>query len=207
MSARRKNQKPRMLGSNPCHCGRCEYNWSSKMAHPSSCPRCGSIGWDKPRVKLANGESLERFMELLKTATLGTCLIWPYAKAGQNKYGSLTVNGVKNYAHHLAWIQTFGQIPEEKHVLHHCDTPACFNPYCLFLGSEGDNRADQKSKWRTCIGEENPMAKLTEFDVLEIRRLYQKGVKGYGQEALGSQFGIHRINIRKIVRRETWKHI
>jgi hypothetical protein len=161
----------------------------------------------KKRTKLGNGVALERFTELLKTATVGTCLVWPYAKAGQNKYGSLTADGIKVYAHHLAWIKTFGPIPEGQHVLHHCDVPACFNPHCLFLGNEQANKDDQKSKWRTMVGEENAHAKMTEFDVLEIRRLYRKGVKGFGQQALGEQFGLHRVNIRKIVRRETWKHV
>ena len=30
---------------------------------------------------------------------------------------------------------------------------------------------------------------------------------GYGQMALGEKFGISRITIRKLVRRETWKHL
>jgi hypothetical protein len=158
-------------------------------------------------VKLPNGAAWKLFVAMLKAASPGECLVWPHAKAGQGQYGQLTASGLIDYAHHLAWIQTFGPIPEGMHVLHRCDNPACFNPYCLFLGTEEDNRNDQSRKWRTLIGESNPASKLTEFDVIEIRNLYKKGVRGRGQIALANQFGVHRINIRKIVRGDTWKHV
>jgi hypothetical protein len=199
-------QKSRMLGSYPHHCLRCEYDWTSKMPHPKVCSRCGARRWDKPPKKLPNGEALNRFLTMLSTAIPGTCLIWPYGKAG-NGYGALGIDGKRDYAHHLAWIKTHGPIPEGQHVLHRCDNPSCFNPYCLFLGTESDNKDDQAFKWRTPIGEENPMAKLTEFDAIEIRRLYKRGVRGSGQLALAQRFGIHLVNIRKVVRGETWKHV
>jgi len=48
-------------------------------------------------------------------------------------------------------------------------------------------------------GEKNPGAKLTDIEVIEIRRLY---TEGFTQTALGKQFGVSQQQIGKIVRRE-----
>jgi hypothetical protein len=146
-------------------------------------------------VKLGNGESERLFKAMLATATSGQCLIWTHGKAGRG-YGSIHVGPKKIYAHRLAWIRTNGPIPHGKHVLHHCDNPPCFNPYCLFLGTEKDNRADQKSKGRTLIGASNPIAKLTDAEVLQLRSLYRYGVIGHGMIALGKRFGVSHTTAR-----------
>jgi hypothetical protein len=158
-------------------------------------------------MKCPNGKAIEMFEKMLSGATKGVCLGWPYGKGGQMGYGQLWDGVRKVYVHRLAWERTFGPLTEGEHVLHHCDNPLCFNPSCLFTGSEKDNRADQKMKGRTCTGMLNGVAKLTDYDVMEIRRLYYKGVKGSGQISLGKKFGVTRIAIRKIVMRQTWKHL
>lgn len=135
------------------------------------------------------------------------CIIWPLTTAGQMGYGSLRVGGVKTYTHRLAYERTYGPIARGQHVLHHCDNPPCFNPRHLFSGTEKDNRADQKAKGRTSLGTKNGQARLSEAQVVQIRKLYQHGVRGRGQIALAYQFGVTRIAIRKIVKRITWSHI
>jgi hypothetical protein len=54
------------------------------------------------------------------------------------------------------------------------------------------------------IGEAHYNAKLTESDVLEIRRLHDEGRSMCG---LARQFDVSAGNIRAIVRRETWAHL
>jgi hypothetical protein len=157
------------------------------------------------------GQAHRIFLEMLKKETNG-CIVWPYRKAGRG-YGSVGLGGGtaaeyrREYAHRLAYIVTHGSIPNGLDVLHHCDNPPCFNPRHLFAGTNQDNRDDQRSKGRTCIGTKNGQARLTEDQVREIRTLYQKNVFRCGQTALGKKFGVHRIAIRKIVRGETWKHL
>lgn len=79
--------------------------------------------------------------------------------------------------------------------------------FVFLSGQRWENRNDQSRKWRTPIGESNPQAVLTEFDVIEIRRLYKKGVRGFGEISLGRQFGVHSMTIRKIIRGRTWNHV
>ena len=54
-------------------------------------------------------------------------------------------------------------------------------------------------------GEKNPNAKLSERDVIEIRRLYSTG--HYSQEKIGAMFGVKQITVSLIVRGKCWRHI
>lgn len=75
------------------------------------------------------------------------CLIW----AGETDpagYGKLKYCGKKHLAHRIAWLLAHGAIPEDRHVLHVCDTPSCVNPKHLFLGTDRDNMRDMTAKQR-----------------------------------------------------------
>jgi len=184
-----------------CTCVKCGYSWESLKPSPKCCAGCGSKYWRVPFVTKFQA------LKSLISSPGDDCIPWPYGKAG-NGYGSVQFGYYKkDYAHRVSYLITCGNIPEGLHVLHKCDNPPCINPRHLFLGTEKDNRADQIKKGRTCIGEKNGFSKLTESQVLQIRRLYKKGVVGRGQIAIGKLFGVHRINIRKIVNRITWRHI
>jgi hypothetical protein len=91
-------------------------------------------------------------------------------------------------------------------VCHRCDVPACVNPAHLFLGTHADNMADMKRKGRnpTGNGEDNPRAKFTADQVLEIRRLYGTGVT---QVELGQRFGVAQAHISQIVLRKIWTSV
>jgi hypothetical protein len=53
------------------------------------------------------------------------------------------------YAHRIAYVLTYGPIPDETPiVLHTCDNPPCCEPTHLFLGTDADNVADRDRKGR-----------------------------------------------------------
>jgi HNH endonuclease/NUMOD4 motif len=52
-------------------------------------------------------------------------------------------------------------------------------------------------------GEHNPMAKLTEAQVSEIRRLHDE--EGFAQRSIAEHFGVRRETIGKILRGERWR--
>ncbi len=48
-------------------------------------------------------------------------------------------------------------------------------------------------------------AKLSEQNVLDIRKKYIKGI--YGYQKLGNEYGVSKIAIAHIINRKLWKHI
>ena len=72
--------------------------------------------------------------------------------------------------------------------------------------SEAGKKLWQDPKYRERMtGENNPEAKLTEKQVLQIRKLY--ATKKYSQEQLCKRFQVNRSCINKIVHRKRWKHL
>jgi len=126
-------------------------------------------------------------------------------------YGQIAWEGKLCGAHRVAYEIAFGQIPQGKCVLHHCDNPSCVNPAHLFLGTRADNVRNMVSKGRQARGNLksrkgslNSFAKLTEENAREIR---QSAAKGATQESLAKRFSVHPSTINDIISRRTWKHI
>lgn len=108
-------------------------------------------------------------------------------------------------AHRLAWAITHGD-PGEMCVLHRCDNRLCVNPEHLFLGTVQDNNADRDSKGRGWdrSGERNVNARLSDADVLAIRRLR---AKGKSLREIGERFGIADTTVSGIALKRAWKHV
>lgn len=82
------------------------------------------------------------------------CLFWTAALQSMG-YGKIWFEGKPQLAHRVAYQLTFGPIPEGKHILHNCDTPACVNPEHLFVGDPKANALDKSRKGRAKSGHEN----------------------------------------------------
>ncbi len=104
-------------------------------------------------------------------------------------------------AHRVSWELHNGEIPKGQHVCHRCDTRGCVNPDHLFLGSCSDNHADMVAKRRSTFGTHNAMSKLTDADVISIRKDKRT------EPEIAKDYGINRANVGMIKRRETWKHL
>lgn len=94
------------------------------------------------------------------------CINWIKSTNGQ-KYGTLRVDGKKEYCHRVSYILHYGEITnKDMKVCHKCDNPSCINPYHLFLGTQSDNMKDCYDKGRSKIkphsmkGADNPSSKL-----------------------------------------------
>lgn len=152
---------------------------------------------------------------------------WPRPPRG---YGSSRRNGRKVYAHRWAWEQEHGPIPPGLFVLHRCDNPPCINVEHLFLGTHADNMADMVAKGRSPVGDRNPSRrhpervsrgprpstwgrpvgeahgshKLTEAEVMEIRRLRADGMTA---RAIGPLFGVSDSTVLLIAKGRKWGHL
>ena len=156
-------------------------------------------------------DPIERFWSRVNKSgpihpVLGTpCWLWTGALM-PNGYGQLGIGPVSDhrhvYAHRYAWEITHGPIPEEIQVLHRCDVRHCCRAIDhLFLGTPGDNMDDKVAKGRQLKGEDNPGAKLTAEQVLEIR---VKRTQGVSQAELAAEYGVSQASISLIHQRKNW---
>lgn len=134
---------------------------------------------------------------------------WEFQGSTREGYGAFRADGRLYGAHRFAWMLKNGPIPDGMMVCHRCDNRTCVNPDHLFLGTNTDNMRDCAAKGRIAItgqpGSTNHHAKLTEEQVIEIRRRYAAG--GVYCWQLGIEFGICKSRIWDIVRRKRWTHI
>ena len=73
----------------------------------------------------------------------GHCLAWKYGMNGDG-YGLLTIDGKQRLAHRVVFVQTRGQIPENRQVNHLCNRPYCIQPSHLYAGTVQDNKDDSQ---------------------------------------------------------------
>src|SRR5690349_20959313 len=65
---------------------------------------------------------------------LGKCWLWTGKTKGTNSgHVTMIVNGKSVLIHRFSWGLHYGDIPDNKFVLHRCDNPRCTNPEHLFL--------------------------------------------------------------------------
>lgn len=139
----------------------------------------------------------ERFFEkICKGKTPNDCWEWT-AALQQGGYGKIGNKGRFLKAHRVSYKIHFGEIPEGILVLHKCDNPPCCNPKHLWLGTHRDNSIDMAKKGRNKTGEEHPHHKLTDLEVLRIRKKYKTGE--YTHRDLGIEFNISQGHISDLV--------
>ena len=126
---------------------------------------------------------------------------------GYGIFSTRKQDGKMKRAHRISWEIHFGEIPAGLCVLHQCDNRKCVNPDHLFLGTKADNNKDALEKGRYARGESAGTSKLTEKEVLEIRKIYLRYSRKFSMYKLSIKFGVHEDTINKILDRETWTHI
>lgn len=128
---------------------------------------------------------------------------WPWK--GNTQRGGYGIN----LPHRRAYALKKGKLRKGLVIRHTCNNPPCCNPKHLIQGTQKKNLEQMRKEGRAgdCrnLGSKHGRAKLTEEQVLEIRREYAE--KGTSQSALGLKYGVAQTKISAIVRRETWKHI
>jgi hypothetical protein len=124
--------------------------------------------------------------------TGGPDACWPWTASTTNGSGYIRI---------VLWEMTTGIDPGELHVLHRCDNPPCCNPKHLVLGTHAENMADRDAKGRMARGAGQPRAKLTEADVIEIRRSDDM------QKDIADRFGVSAATISRIRAGLEWRHV
>jgi hypothetical protein len=91
-----------------------------------------------------------------------------------------------------------------RHLDGHNNNPASVN---LKYGTSLENEADKAAHGTKAVGEKHGACKLTEAQVIEIRRRHVPRHPQHGLNAMAREFGVSVQTIRPIVLRKTWKHI
>jgi hypothetical protein len=185
----------------PCQwCGKEFETLPCKVADPIRGKFCG-VECRRKYVGKCNERPLaDRFWEKVQISEdPDACWIWTGGAA--HGYGRID----DRPATHVAWEFAHGSIPKGMWVLHRCDNPICVNYRHLFLGDNADNTRDKVEKGRQLRGETSPLSILTDAKVIEMRRLFDDGLKTVRE--IAEQFEVHYNTVFKIVRRERWTHL
>lgn len=169
-------------------------------------------------VRGANGQSQRDTRPLLEriwghSDRSGDCWVWTGSK-NHKGYGVWTPYNSKELksrnftVHRLVYQLTYGEIPKNLYVCHHCDNPPCVRPDHLFIGTPADNVRDMHSKGRsrfhTGIGRPS-RRRLTEDQVREIRAIYAEGK--ISQPSLAAKFDVSPTSIFNIVHHRVWRNV
>lgn len=121
-----------------------------------------------------------------------------YRRVRFGKRGTIT-------AHRMVWLALYGVIPDGLEVNHKNLNKQDNRPENLELLTHGDNvrHAIDAGVVPVLVGEANGQSKLTEVEVVEIRRLV---LAGEPKRALARKYSVTPTLIRLIASGKAWKH-
>jgi hypothetical protein len=135
------------------------------------------------------------------------CWIWT-GMVNSWGYGAMNLGNGRRMAavHRVIYQRHIGkELPASAFCLHRCDTPRCVNPEHIFLGDHAENMADMVRKDRHTRGARNHTARLTDAQVIEIRRSYSGA---WGEiTRLAEVYGVSEAAMRAVIRGASWKHL
>jgi len=149
---------------------------------------------------------IERIESKSEYITETGCLIFTGSQDAHG-YGRIRWKGKTMRAHRLNYISRYGSLPKGMFVLHKCDIPSCVNINHLYVGTHSQNMLDRSNRGGFIYpsGQDHWSAKLTEHDVIEIRKKCAEGKMT--QTEIAKQYGVRDSVITNIKKRKTWSHV
>lgn len=143
------------------------------------------------------------------------CLIYlgTASGSGVNKYPQCSVGNKTWYVHRYV---AFSELEDHEFlavafdkdivVMHSCDNSLCINPEHLVIGTRSQNLIDAYARGRrNHEGANSPRAKLTQDDVVVIKRLYEEG--NLNQSEIARMLGVSHSTINHICSGLNWKSV
>jgi len=131
------------------------------------------------------------------------CWNW-IAPVNNNGYGSMSFYGKMMSTSQVAWYLKTGFI-SKLHIRHTCDNRICVNPSHLIEGTHQDNMNDRDSRNRNPKGTKHGRSKLSDQQVLDIKRLCLN--EKFGVKQIAAKYGVDRSTISLIRDGKIWKHL
>lgn len=167
---------------------------SSEMARRGS-----TVRWAQRHMTME-----EKFWARVSKAGPDECWEWTGSKlnCGYGIWKFKRSKGGFILGHRYSWELENGPVPEGLLVCHHCDNRGCVNPKHLFAGTYYANTMDavKKGRWNAPRGMRQPLCKLTDDEVREIRKLFADRKMGRGELAI--KYKVSRTHINRIIRRD-----
>lgn len=169
---------------------------------------CGShyrknLRYGDPLAGKTQRGAILRWIDKHKEFDGDECLIWPFARNAAG-YAVATLNGVSSGAYRHICLLAHGEPPSDQHhAAHTCGNGlgGCVNPKHLRWATPSENNQDKFVHGTIKLGQDHPMAKLSENDVLKIRASSKTG------RALARDYGVTPSEISAIRRQRVWTHI
>lgn len=129
------------------------------------------------------------------------CLIWPFF-SNSTGYGSVRLNQKTFLAHRLMCIFAHGEPAGRMDAAHSCGrgSEGCVNPNHLRWASRSENTFDKVGHGTDNRGVRNPLSKLKDSEIQEIRDL--RG--SLSQSAIAKIYGVDQSNISVIQTGKSW---
>lgn len=186
---------------------------SSRLCSIPDCgkPRVGRLYCNAHRGRLrSHGDPLgggtyegapKAFLDNAISADTDDCILWPFSLDGKG-YSQIRLQGRGQRGHRYVCETVHGPAtPPRNHVAHACGVPACVNPRHLRWATRSENMRDTLIHDTHKRGERKENSKLTEADILEIRRLASAGIP---QRKIAQRFGVSLAAVSLIHRRQRW---
>lgn len=142
--------------------------------------------------------SLKRHKRLI-----GECWIWDGTRITVRQYGVVKIRPVFGrrfvLAHRASAAAYLGfDIASNLEVCHRCDTPPCFNPDHLFVGTRRDNVADMWRKGRAS-------QTAHKLNMAKAKAMRQMWVEGASANQIATTMKVSYSLVYRILRGEIWK--
>lgn len=123
-----------------------------------------------------------------------------YLAVGLSDCGAVSMR----YVHHLVLEAFVGPMPEGLEACHGDGNRANNRLSNLRWGTRASNAADRIEHGTAAIGIAHPMAKLTEQDVLALRRRHAEGASA---TTLANEFNVSRMTAFRAATGRSWSHL
>lgn len=154
----------------------------------------------KGGVPRGSDSAIAKFFDYARTFSGNECLIWPFTRT--RGYG----NFKGKYAHRLLCEEIHGAPASPKmEAAHSCGNGknGCVNPRHVRWATRLENEQDKLIHGTVARGSRNGHAKISESDVIEIRRL----ALTHTQAAVANKFNVSQSSVAHMLRGDTWKHV
>lgn len=196
-----RGQEPdrmRKISTEPCGVDACDRPQRTRglcATHYARLIRHGDVNATKKRP---TGGLRAEIDAAASDASDGPCLLL----TGHQHRPTIHLSGVSMTASRAVWVLANGD-PRDLHVLHTCGMgrEGCIRLSHLYLGTNSDNGRDASRDGAMARGTRHYQARLTELDVLEIRRL--RGL-GQSRSAVATAFAVSVRTVRDIEQHRSW---